>query len=90
MGKPEQHDFAPRYGGRIVSIELYANTDEDVNKLAKRVQKAARGVKLAAVVCMAKVYTGADALEVWNKLAEMSATAHAHPNAKPFSYDDED
>ena len=89
MSKPEMHDFAARYGGRIVALEVYVNSDEDAHKLAKRVQRAARGMSLNAVICLAKIYEGPDALEVWNKIAEVAGRAAANPESKSFTYDEE-
>ena len=41
----EFHDMAPRYGGRVVKIEVWVNTDEEHEKVSRRVRNAARGQK---------------------------------------------
>jgi len=88
--KPEQYDFGARYGGRLVQIEVYCNTDEDPDKIAKRVQRAARGIKLNAAVVRVGLYEGEKAKEMWDLIAQWAAQTHADPNAKPIDFSKDD
>jgi hypothetical protein len=89
MFKIPQHDFGARYGGRLIVVEVFCNTDEDPNKIGKRIQRAARGIKLNAAATRIRLYEGKEALEVWNEIAKMGADIHANPNAKPFNQDED-
>ncbi len=85
MAKPEQHDFSARYGGRYLVIQVFVNTDEDHNKVVRRVTNAARGIKLNAVMATVAVHkAGTESEAAWGEIAKISAEAHANPNVKPW------
>lgn len=78
------HDYSTKYGGRVLIIECYINTDEDAEVVAKRVRRACRGPKLAASVVGVKLFEGTDGQAIWREISRFAADAHANPRAKPF------
>lgn len=77
----EQQDMSCQYDGRVVVLEVYINTDEDINAILARVVKAAKGPRLCASVVTVGINTGDVGRELWAELAKASAAAVVDPRA---------
>lgn len=80
----DPQDMSLKYDGRVVKVEIYLNTDQEVEKLLKNLKRAARGPRLDAMVAMISQYSGEDGEKVWKILQEATVKANANPNARPF------
>lgn len=78
------HDFAPRYGGRVIKLEVYVNSDESTEKVGRRVRNAARGQKINAVVCTVALFEGEKGREAWALISKFVAQAATDPSLKPI------
>lgn len=79
---PSIHDMGLRYGGRVRCITVWVNTDEDDQKLMGRVQRAARGIKMNAVVMTYAGYDGKNGEEAWAELQNIAKGIAAHPKSE--------
>lgn len=88
---PEIQDMGLRYGGRIRCITVWVNTDEDDDKLFGRVQRAARGIKMNAVLMTCAKFDGERGEEVWADIQQVVRAVAAHPKSETvdFSKDEE-
>ena len=68
------HDFTVKYGGNGYRFEVYVNTNEDPNEVAKRLQRAARGQVKAACMVLTVRLTPDEVREFMGKLAQLAAS----------------
>lgn len=91
MAKIESQDMGARYGGRYLVIQIFVNTDEDGNKVMRRVTSAARGIKRNAAMGTLEIHgAGEQALANWAEIAKLSADAAADPGAGPIDLQGEE
>ena len=83
----DEQDFSLKYDGKVLMIHICINTDQDPNKLAKNIQRIARGPRLDALVCWVEGYNGEDAAKVWAEIQRVIVKASASPNTTPYSMD---
>jgi len=75
--------MAARYGGRFLVIQVFVNTDENHEKVVKRIFNAARGIRFNAAVTTVAVHpSGPESEMAWNKIAEETARAAKDPAAR--------
>lgn len=90
MSKVEPQDFGLRYGGRVLALHIYINTDQDFNKMAKRVQRVARGLRNDAIVCWVEGYEGENGRVAWEAMQEVVVRMAANPNSQPVDLEGSD
>jgi len=61
----EKQDMTMKYGGRVVKVELYVNSEEEHYHLLKRIKRAARGERMNAALILLSVYEGEEGQKVW-------------------------
>ncbi len=70
----DAHDFSVKFNGKGYRFDVFVNTNEDPNEIAKRIQKAARGqVKAACVVAVAEL-TPEEVKGFLDEIAKVAAT----------------
>lgn len=85
--KPFINDMTCKYDGRVLKLDVYVNSNEDLNEVVARVSKAARGQVRNAVLTMASEYTGEDGKQLWAALQKVSADMGKNPKAVPVDED---
>lgn len=80
-------DMSCKYGGRVVKVELYINTDEELNAILARVVEAAKGPKQAATFAGFTLLTDVDGRGAWALIQNASKAIAADPRAKPVGPD---
>lgn len=81
MTMAEIQDMSLRYGGRVIRIEVYVNTDADVNKIASKIARSARGLRQDAVVVTVSVHDGEQGKALWESLQELAKEVAADPRS---------
>jgi hypothetical protein len=54
----ESQDFELKYDGRVLVVTIIINTDQDPDKLARNIQRVAKGPRLDALVCTGRRVLG--------------------------------
>lgn len=80
-------DMSCKYGGRVVRLDVFVNTNEDINDLISRVSKAARGQFRNAVLIGGSLHDGDEGAEIWSTIQRMSTNIAA--DARSVEVDDE-
>lgn len=80
-------DMSCKHDGRVVKVEMYINTDEDLNALLARLSTAARGPSQAAVFSGYTVLTDADGRAAWKLIQDASSAIAADPRTKAVGAD---
>lgn len=78
----EVQDMALRYGGRVVRIEVYVNTDADVSAIASKITRTARGIRQDAALAMVSVHDGARGEKLWSEVQDLTKQVAADPAAE--------
>ena len=81
-------DFELKYEGNVVIVHLVINTDQDLQKLSKNLQRIAKGPRLDAYVCWGEQYIGEEGAKVWKEIQKFVTKVAADPKSKPFSLDE--
>lgn len=85
--KIEPQDMECKYGGRVVELRIFLNTDQKLEDLIRRVSHHAKGPKRDAILMMVNDYSGDDGKQVWAALQGVAVDALKDPRAKPFPGD---
>ncbi len=76
------HDMAPRFGGRMVRVEVFINTDRDAEEIARRIHRVAQGSRVDAVLMTYSVYEDGAAWAAVQAVAREAAGGR-DPGAEP-------
>lgn len=86
MGKiDEPQDMSLKFGGRVVEIRIFLNTDQDLVKLLRRVSHHAKGPDRHALIAMMNEYSGEDGRAIWAAIQEQAVEIAADPRATTMS-----
>lgn len=68
------HDFTVKFDGNGYRFDVFVNTNEDPNEIARRIQRAVRGqVKAACLIAVAKL-TPDEVKSFLEEIAKVAAT----------------
>jgi hypothetical protein len=79
---PEVQDLSLRYGGRVVCVTLYVNTDADALAIGAKMTRIARGTRRDAALSTVAVYKGEKGEAVWKTIQEVATEVSADPRAE--------
>lgn len=82
-------DFELKYDNNVLVLHIVINTNQDARKLAKNIQRIAKGPRLDALVCWVEQYSGDNGRKVWEEIQRLAVKAAANPNSKPYSLDED-
>jgi folylpolyglutamate synthase/dihydropteroate synthase len=80
----EIQDMSTKYDGRVVRLEIFVNTNENIHEVTHRVKKASRGQVRNAVIVMGSLYTGENGRKIWKTIQEISVDVAKNPKAVNF------
>jgi hypothetical protein len=66
------HDMEPRFGGRVVRVDVFINTDRDAEEILRKIRHVARGPRADAILMTCAVYEDGAA---WAAVQEMAREA---------------
>lgn len=76
---PDVQDMSLKYGGRVLRIEIFLNTNQEAIDIIRRIKDKARGKNLDAAVVIVREYKGEQAKELWETLVDASVEATTKP-----------
>lgn len=89
MGNDKVQDMQCRYGGRVMHVQVFVNTDEDHNEVLRRIVAAGRGRHRAALLSQLSLYDGDSGRKIWKALQGVSSEMAADPKSRDCSIEGE-